>query len=67
MTVDPVTTTAHAVDVNTGANPGPRTAPDPASLWRVVVRKVMVLGMAHLAPVVSVSSKETNMVGQYLW
>ena len=49
------TATAHAVDVNKGTDPGPRTFPNPAPLWRVVVRTVTVLGMAHLAPAVPVS------------
>ena len=67
MTVDPVTTTAHTVDVDTGAVPGPRTAPDSAPLCRVVVRTMMGLGMVHLAPTIPVSSKESDVVGQRLW
>ena len=40
--VDPVTATAHAADVSTGADLGPRTTPNPAPLWRIVVRIVIV-------------------------
>ena len=65
-TVDPVTAAAHNVDVDTGYALGPRSTLDPAPLWCVVVRTLMKLGLAHLAPVVSVSSKETDMVGQCL-
>ena len=38
MTVHPVTANVHAMDAVTGAVPGPRTAPNPTPLWRVVVR-----------------------------
>ena len=67
MTVDPFTATTHAVDVNTGADPVPRNNPDPAPLWHIVFRTGMVLGTAHLAPAVPVSSKETDMVIWRMW
>ena len=67
MIVDPVTATPHVMDENTGFDIGPRTTPDPAPLWRVVVSTVMVLGMVHIAPIVPFSLKETDMVGQGLW
>ena len=67
ITVDPLTATDHAVDVNTGADPGPRTTPNSTPLRRVVVRTVMELDMVQLAPAVPVSSIETDMVGQWLW
>ena len=67
MTVYPITAIAHAVDIVIGAAPGPKTAPNPTPLWRVVVRTVMSLGVVHPAPAVPVFSKGTDMVGQGLW
>ena len=67
MIVHPVTATDHAVGAVTEAALGPRTAPNPATMWRVVVRTVMWLGVVHPAPAMPLSSKETDMVGQGLW
>ena len=67
MKVDLVIATAHTVDVKIGYNTGPRTVPNSAPLWCIVVKTVMALGTVHLAPAVPVSSKETDIVGQCLW
>ena len=62
----PVAVTAHAVDAATETAPPPRVAPDPAPLWRVVVRTVMGGGTATHAPAVPVFLKGLDMVGQHL-
>ena len=62
----PVAVTAHAVDAATETAPPPRVAPDPAPLWRVVVRTVMGEGTATHAPAVPVFLKGLDMVGQHL-
>ena len=67
LTVHPITATVHTVDIITEAAPGPRTFPNSDPLWRVVIRTVMVLGMVHPAPTVTVSSKGHGMMDQGLW
>ena len=67
MTVHPTTVIAHAMYTVTEASLGPRTAPDFAPLWRVVVRTVMWIELVYHAPAVPVFSKGTGMVGQGLW
>ena len=67
MTVHPVTVIAHAVDAVMEAALVPRTAPNPAPLWRVVVMTMMILKVVHPAPTVPVSSKGADVVGQGLW
>ena len=57
---------APAVDAATETAPPHRVAPDPAPLWRVVVRTVMEEGTATHAPAVPVSLKGVDMVGQHL-
>ena len=63
MAVYPVTVIYHAVDAVTEAALGSRTDPDPAPLWRVVVRTAMRLNVVPPAPAVLVSSKGANVVG----
>ena len=67
MTVHPFIIIAHAVDTITEAALGPRTAPDLAPLWCVVIRTVMWLVVVHPTPPVSVCSKGADRVGQGLW
>ena len=66
MIVHPVLVVPHAVHVVMEAAPGPRTALDPAPLWRIVVMTVMRLRVVQPAPVVPVSSKGSDMMHQGL-
>ena len=64
--VRPVSFLAHAVHVVMEATLDPRTALDPAPLWRVVVMTVMRLRVVQPHPVMPVSSKGADMMGLLL-
>ena len=68
MILDPAVVIVHAVDVNAEATPLTRADPDPdPSLLRgVAVRTVTAKRVVQRLPVVPLSSKGIDMVGQFL-
>ena len=66
MILDPAVVIVHAVDVNAEATPLTRADPDPALLRGVAVRTVTAKRVVQRLPVVPLSSKGIDMVGQFL-